>query len=284
MLCDVLGRQEEQAAHPQIGTSREIQEGVRRGAANIQQLAISESDFRITCRKRARVRCNGSRWFGAHPVQNGLDFLFRGLAVGHNCIRESVEIPPHVVFPDTRVKHRHKRGDQQQIAAPPDDAKRTMLAPLQVTARPFRFCLHHCREASVAYNVSISRTGSSQPRRDATLVHPAAKRSRSSGSSRTRSSASESAAALWCTASPASSASSGAIPHCSVTIAGVPAAEAVAAGTPAIVMEQCGIAPLLAATASAAVFPKFSFCEGSTKTSASLYAAHLFSPKTGPAN
>src|SRR5437016_12455200 len=61
MLCCVLGRQEEQAAHPQIGTSREIQEGVRSGAANIQQLAISESDFRIACRKRARVRCDGSR-------------------------------------------------------------------------------------------------------------------------------------------------------------------------------------------------------------------------------
>src|SRR5216117_3175708 len=82
MLCCVLGRQEEQAAHPQIGTSREIQEGVRRGAANIQQLAISESDFRITCRKRARVRCNGSRWFGAHPVQNGLDFFSAGWPSG----------------------------------------------------------------------------------------------------------------------------------------------------------------------------------------------------------
>src|SRR5260370_31354989 len=104
-----------------------------------------------------------------------------------------------------------------------------------------------CFEASVAYSVSMSATGSSQPRRDVTPVHPAASRAPRLGSIRIRSSAFDSASWLWHTTKPALSASNGAIPHCSVTITGVPAA-----------------------TASAAEFPKFSFRDGSTKTSASL--------------
>ena len=131
MLGGVLGRQKEQAAHSQIGTSREIQEGVRRRAADVQQLAVSKRHFRIACCKCIRVGRDGSRWVGTHPVQNGLDFLFRGLAIGYNCVGESVEIPAHGVFPDARIKHRYERSGQQQVAAPPDDTERTMLAPWQ---------------------------------------------------------------------------------------------------------------------------------------------------------
>src|SRR5580692_1711163 len=54
---------------------------------------------------------------------------------------------------------------------------------------------------------------------------------------------------------------SGAIPQRSVTIMGVPQT-----------------------AASAAVFPKFSFCEGSTNRSASRYADHLASSYNGPTN
>src|SRR5580693_3452495 len=53
--------------------------------------------------------------------------------------------------------------------------------------------------------------------------------------------------------------SSGAMPHPSVTMTGVPAA-----------------------TASAAVLPKFSFCDGNTNTSASRYASHFAVLKIDP--
>src|SRR5256886_7069828 len=54
------------------------------------------------------------------------------MAVGHNRIGETVEIPAHGVFAGTRVKHRHERSGQQQVAAPPDHTKSAMLASRQV--------------------------------------------------------------------------------------------------------------------------------------------------------
>src|SRR5205823_4222642 len=117
------------------------------------------------------------------------------------------------------------------------------------------------RETHLEYKHSISWTGPSHPRPNVTLAHPTWRCPRSSSSAKTRLSASFRSWTSCFTTSPASFTSRGAIPHCSVTITGVPDA-----------------------IASAAVFPKFSFCDGRTKTAASRYAAHLFCPNTGPAN
>src|SRR6266404_6114135 len=108
-----------------------------------------------------------------------------------------------------------------------------------------------------SYSFSISCAGSSQSSRAATFLQPALSCACSPGSHNTRARACARAEASCATTNPATSASKGAIPHLSVTITGVPAA-----------------------TASPAVFPKFSFCEGNIKTSALLYAFHFSSPYT----
>src|SRR5437879_2070398 len=194
-------------------------------------------------------------------IRNGVDRLFRRKHVGHNCVRQAGEIAAYRILPHAGVNECGECQSEEQVAAPPEGAKNWVSRCWQRLPHQLRFCGYVGWEASLAYSVSISRTGSSHPNRDVTLAHPASSFARVWPVPSICARASERAAESCRVTRPASFASSGAIPHCSVTITGVPAA-----------------------TASAAVFPKFSFCDGSTKTSASRYAAHLFPSKMGPTN
>src|SRR6267143_5966554 len=169
-------------------------EGIRRRAADVQKLLVVERRLRIAARKRVRGRRYRPRWLGAHPAQNGVDLLFRGQNVGNNRVRKPVEIPAYGVFPHDRVHQRKQRDSQEQIAAPPCNAKDSMSRRRQRLLHQLRFCGYVSWEASLPYSVSISRTGSSHPNRDVTLAHPASSLARVSPVLNIRARASERAA------------------------------------------------------------------------------------------
>src|ERR1700722_2427212 len=173
----------------------------------------------------------------------------------------SFEIPAHRVFPNSGKERGHHYGHEQEVHASPRYTKDEVPLRQQSNhSSATNFALRALLNASLLYSASISRTGPSHPRRAVPALQPAVSRACSSGSKTTALIARASAEASCGTTSPAVLAKIGAMPHCSVTTTGVPAA-----------------------TDSAAVLPKFSFWDGSTKTSASRYAAHFASPKTARA-
>src|SRR5438876_382303 len=230
MLGHPIAREQEQAAHPKIRGSRKIQESVRGRPAHLQELCVVESGLWIARRKGCGVCGDPPRRSRSHPIQNGLDSFLRRRKVWNNRVGIPVEIPSNGELPDSGINDGKERKGKQQVRAPPDRAKNGMArfrhkpyTNSSVSPCPFG-------EMHRAYKRSIWWTGSPQPRFRLTLAHPASRCLRSSSSVKTR----ESTSATWwasCLATiPAWFASSGAIPHCSVTITGVPDATANQAG------------------------------------------------------
>ena len=115
MFAEPVLIEQQKAARMQPAALRQVHERVGRGAANLQELVIVESIFRITGVKGVWILDIAARGPILHPGKDRFDFLFGIIGGGDNRVRKTFQVTSRREFPASAVKDKSEGNREKDV-------------------------------------------------------------------------------------------------------------------------------------------------------------------------